>query len=211
MASPITATDFQLTAFGSDVCENIRKLLEINDKLRIFFDWAFASDGTLNSAFKVLMQDVAVAPGCIVFMPVEKIPAGYLVCNGQLVSRTTYINLFAILGTTSGVGDGSTTFALPDLQGKFLMGASGIYPVGNTGGTANETLIVAQIPAHTHGPGSPDGDSAGFLEKTNVAGKTYDVSATGDAVVSPLTGSTGGSQSHNNLPPYRSGYWLVKH
>ena len=49
-------------------------------------------------------------------------PTGWLKCNGALLSRTTYAALFAVIGTTYGAGDGSTTFALPDLRGEFLRG-----------------------------------------------------------------------------------------
>lgn len=54
--------------------------------------------------------------------PLATVPAGWLECNGAAVSRTTYAALFAVLGTTYGVGDGSTTFALPDLRGEFVRG-----------------------------------------------------------------------------------------
>lgn len=213
MASPITGSSFDIQNFSGDVCERIRKLLEINDTLKTFFTWMFNSDGTLTDSFKVLMQDVAVAVGTVIFRPISSIPSGYLHCNGQAVSRTIYANLFAVFGTTFGTGDGSTTFNLPDFDGLFLMGSgpAGANPVGSTGGAATVTLTTAQIPAHTHGPGSPDGDSSGFLEKTAVGGKTYDVSASGDGVVSTATGSTGGGQAHDNLPPYFAGKWLVKY
>ena len=52
-------------------------------------------------------------------------PAGYLLCDGSAVSRTTYADLFAVISTTYGAGDSSTTFNVPDLQGKFPQGKSG--------------------------------------------------------------------------------------
>ena len=60
--------------------------------------------------------------GLIAFFADDEAPAGWLECDGALVSRTTYANLFAVIGTTYGAGDGSTTFALPDLRGEFLRG-----------------------------------------------------------------------------------------
>lgn len=212
MASPITAADFDLQNFAGDVCERIRKLLEINDTLKEFFEWMFNSDGTVSDAFKAEIQDVAVAVGVVVFRPIGTVPAGYLICNGQAVSRTTYANLFAVFGTTFGIGDGSTTFNLPSLQGRYLQGSgpSGAYPVGSTGGAATVTLSEAQIPAHTHPYPSGD-DASGFLLKTSVAGKSLDIAGSGDAIQVPATGSTGGGQSHENLPPYFAGYWLVKY
>jgi microcystin-dependent protein len=91
------------------------------------------------------------------------VPSGFLECNGAAVSRTTYAALFAIVGTTYGVGDGATTFNVPDLQdnvavgkspGKALAssgGANTVASTGNVGGsTANATLTEAQLAAHSH-------------------------------------------------------------
>ena len=93
----------------------------------------------------------------------SSVPAGFLECNGAAVSRTTYADLFAIVGTTYGAGNGSTTFDLPDLQDNVAMGKSGTKALASTGGantvsstgnvggsTANSTLSVAQLAAHQH-------------------------------------------------------------
>ena len=67
-----------------------------------------------------------IAPaGAVLYFAMGVAPAGWLACNGALVSRTTYALLFAAIGTLYGVGDGSTTFALPDLRGEFLRGVDG--------------------------------------------------------------------------------------
>lgn len=81
-------------------------------------------------------------------------PAGWLLCNGAAVSRTTYSRLFAIVGTTFGAGDGSTTFNVPDMRQRFPIGvaASGTgSTLGGTGGTIDHTHSV---PAHYHGMGT---------------------------------------------------------
>lgn len=214
MGSPVTSSDFTISNFSGDTCEQLRKLIQMSDTLAEFFAWMFNADGSeLSQEFKIMMQDVAVTVGAIIFYPRNSVPAGYLWANGQAVSRTLYANLFAVYGTSYGSGDGSTTFNLPDYQGKFLkmFGPGGLYPIGSSGGTTEETLTVNQIPAHAHGPGSGDPDSAGFLEKTNVAGKALDIVSSGDAVVGATTANTGGGLPHNNLPPYISGVWLVKY
>jgi microcystin-dependent protein len=94
-------------------------------------------------------------------------PDNWLLCSGQAVSRTTYAALFAIIGTTYGVGDGSTTFNLPDLRGRtpvgkddmggtpanrMTTGGSGINGVslGAAGGAQTHTLGTAEMPSHTH-------------------------------------------------------------
>lgn len=67
-------------------------------------------------------ENVATKVGTIITFPVNVTPTGFLECNGALLSRTTYADLFAVIGTTYGVGDGSTTFAIPDLRGEFIRG-----------------------------------------------------------------------------------------
>ena len=94
-------------------------------------------------------------------------PIGWLVANGAAVSRTVYAALFALLGTTHGAGDGSTTFNLPNRVDRFGVGAGWTYPLGSYGGTGPTTssagshshgaavggtvLTEAQLPSHTHG------------------------------------------------------------
>ena len=77
-------------------------------------------------------------------------PAGWLPCDGSAVSRTDYATLFAVVGTTYGAGDGSTTFNLPDLSGRVVIGVSGTHALGSTGGSETVTLTSDQLPAHSH-------------------------------------------------------------
>ena len=91
------------------------------------------------------------------------VPSGFLECNGQTVSRSTFAALFAIVGTTYGAGNGSTTFEVPDLQDNVAIGKSGTRALASTGGantvtstgnvggsTANATLSTAQLASHSH-------------------------------------------------------------
>lgn len=93
--------------------------------------------------------------------PVAWVPNGALVCAGQAVSRTTYADLFAVIGTTHGSGDGSTTFNLPDYRGRSLFGLdnmggsdAGRLSVSNTlggaGGAETHTLLSTEMPSHGH-------------------------------------------------------------
>ncbi len=86
-------------------------------------------------------------------------PSGWLECNGAAVSRSTYSDLFAIIGTIYGAGDGSTTFNVPDLQGRVMMGEGGntaartpadLESIGDTGGSQSVALVVDNLPSHSH-------------------------------------------------------------
>ena len=102
------------------------------------------------------------------------VPSGFLECNGAAVSRTTYADLFAIVSTTYGAGDGSTTFNVPDLQDNVAVGKSGTKALASTGGantvtstgnvggsTANATLSTSQLASHSHpNGGSPAGNTS---------------------------------------------------
>lgn len=77
-------------------------------------------------------------------------PQGWMLCDGSAVSRTTYAALFALIGTTYGEGDGETTFNIPDLSGRVVIGVSNSHALGTTGGSENVTLTSDQLPAHTN-------------------------------------------------------------
>jgi microcystin-dependent protein len=77
-------------------------------------------------------------------------PQGYLLCDGSAVSRTDYADLFTAIGTVYGAGDGSTTFNLPDLSGRVVLGVSQSHALGSTGGEATHVLTEQEMPAHSH-------------------------------------------------------------
>ena len=77
-------------------------------------------------------------------------PQGYLLCDGSAVSRSTYADLFSLLDTTYGEGDGETTFNLPNLSGKVIIGSSDSYQLGTTGGEETHVLTSGEIPSHNH-------------------------------------------------------------
>jgi microcystin-dependent protein len=98
----------------------------------------------------------AAIPGQVIDFAGVAIPSGYLACDGSAVSRTTYSGLFAALSTTWGVGDGSTTFNVPDLRGRTTIGSGtgtglSARTLGQqTIGEENHVLITAELAAHNH-------------------------------------------------------------
>jgi microcystin-dependent protein len=144
--------------------------------------------------------------GAIIPFGSDTIPENWLLCDGQAVSRTTYQELFSAIGTTYGNGDGSTTFNLPDLQGKIPVGKDendeDFDTLGNTGGEKEHTLTINEMPTHNHHIAVRDNNATGLYE-TKATNATGDV---GDAV----TANEGGSQPHNILQPYIVQNYIIK-
>jgi microcystin-dependent protein len=133
-------------------------------------------------------------------------PRGYAFCNGQLMSIAQNQALFSILGTTYG-GDGITTFALPDLRGRFAVGAGtgpGLtdIPLGGQFGSENGQMMVANLPQHNHGlvcdkTQGPNGDPTGGVPGNPGLGVTpyYWSDGPANGVMAPnALAPTGGSQ-----------------
>lgn len=125
------------------------------------------------------------------------IPAGYLKCDGSQVSRTTYAALFAAVGTAYGVGDGTTTFALPNLTDRFLRGA-GATALGASAGNANITLTTAQLPAHNHPYQTASDD--GWLPQFG-APKSINVGISAGSANQGAWSDRGGGGSQNYIDP----------
>lgn len=122
-------------------------------------------------------------------------PAGWLLCNGAQVSRTTEALLFSIIGTGYGIGDGTTTFNLPDGRDKTAVGVSGTKLLGSSGGAANITLATSNLPSHTHtgttGAGSAHSHTGTTGPESNDHTHGYNNSATHP------TGFQGGPNAHD--------------
>lgn len=101
-----------------------------------------------------LMPGAGTPSGAIMMFGGSAAPNGWLICNGSVVSRTTYAALFAAIGTTYGAGDGTTTFNLPDLRTRVAAGLNSTVTefnaLGKTGGEVKHTLSVAEMPSHGH-------------------------------------------------------------
>jgi microcystin-dependent protein len=138
-------------------------------------------------------------------------PVGWAFCQGQLLAIAQNDALFSLIGTTYG-GDGQTTFALPDLRGRFPVhqgqgpGLSN-YTIGEITGTETVTLTVPQLPNHTHtanaGSGGNNLSPAGNVWATDAGGNTAAYSDTSNAsMAATAIGVAGGSQPHDNIQPF---------
>ena len=141
------------------------------------------------------------------------VPAGWQLCDGTAVSRTTFDDLFAAIGTTFGTGDGSTTFNLPDIRGRGAVGLDNMGGAsadvitdaaadteGGTFGAETHVLSISEMPAHTH----PQQTST-LLQIGGMLDGGGDLGGLGGT-----TQSTGGGGAHNNLPPGLASNWIIK-
>jgi microcystin-dependent protein len=135
-------------------------------------------------------------------------PRGYMEANGQLVNISSNAALFSLYGTMYG-GDGRTTFGIPDLRGRSLVGVGdgpGLSPKtqGQKGGTETETLNTSQIPSHSHTANavtegaSKDDPTGSYIAKSG----SFRAGGTETALKAETIGNAGGGSSHNNRPPF---------
>jgi len=140
-------------------------------------------------------------------------PAGWAMCNGQLMPISQNTALFSLVGTFYG-GDGRSTFGLPNLQGSVALhhgqgpGLSP-YDIGQSGGSQNVTLLQSEIPTHSHTPRCSTGTgnrqpAAGGVWATELTGKTDYISAPdmASAMNPQALALAGNNQPHDNLQPY---------
>lgn len=162
-----------------------------------------------NSSYRKAVISSLFTPtltGSIIAFAGTTTPSGYLECNGSNVSRATYAALFSAIGVTWGAGDGTTTFTLPDLRRRTIIGKNGTASagspantVGSTGGTevSSFTLSASQIPSHDHymfTNTTGSNSMSTYAAKAGTAGAAdtkYDMNEGGSAPTIGLTSSTG--------------------
>jgi len=209
MPSPVHPSEIcaLVPSATSSLCDRILKVfLQLPAKFCSLMQWMFNEDGTLSDAFKDEAQ--VIPTGSVIARLSTSVPVGWLVCNGQEVSRTTYPTLFATIGTVYGAGNGTTTFNVPDFRDRFLYGKGTTSALGDTGGESEHTLTGDELPT--------------FPNPNNVQGVIDTIDNVGAAVTSggaiqryvaaalPAPSPTPSSQPHNTLPPYSRVVYLIK-
>lgn len=148
----------------------------------------------------------------------------WLICDGKAISRATYATLFALVGTTWGAGDGSTTFNLPDFRGRVPLGGNNAslpnaknasYATRNlaaTGGEETHVLVTNELPTHTHtltDPGHFHASNSGSFQTSTAGsdagttGTNYRTEAnTASATTGITIANTGADAAHENMPPF---------
>lgn len=153
-------------------------------------------------------------------------PTGFLMCDGSAVSGTTYAALFAVIGSTFGAGDGSTTFNVPDLRGRVLAGrdnmggtaanrltsgGSGINgaALGAAGGEETHILTQAQMQAHSHAPSIAGYEF--YIRTLGLGTGTGFQGSQGESSGATTTTDTqGGGGAHNNTQPTLVMHYIIK-
>jgi microcystin-dependent protein len=135
-------------------------------------------------------------------------PVGWALCDGQILPIIQSVALFSILGTQYG-GDGVTTFALPNLQGRVAVHEGNGFVIGQTGGEQAVTLTASQMPAHNHAAQCVNAKATkpnpvGNVWAQDAAGTTaeYSSAAPNAAMGGAAIGVAGGGQPHDNMQPY---------
>lgn len=178
-----------------------------------------ASEDYVDDAIAAISETSPVLSGTIQMYAGATPPSGYLFCDGAAVSRATYSVLFAILSTTYGAGDTTTTFNVPDLRGRIPIGVGTGIGGGGTGtglpasgsaltavaraGWKGAETVTADLAAHTHtvyGSLVPQGTGTNVRQLTDV----------GSGDNNELTSSTGAAGGHANIQPVMGVNFIIK-
>lgn len=202
MPSPVAPSQFcdGVPTANSDLCIKVSKFFGIAQLLCDFFSWFLTVDGAISEEAKTEIAASLVPTGTFAFSATLNMGSLYLLCDGRAVSRTTYAALFTQIGTRYGAGDGSTTFNLPDFQGRSPIGAGSgaglTFRDINSPEVGEEKHVQteAELVAHTHTWASP-----GTRTEELGGGKNQAWART--AATPEETGETGGGVGFNVVHP----------
>lgn len=184
-----------------------------------------AADGVSSTDLATVGQVQSAAPiGSVVSFAGINAPSGWALCFGQELSRTDYASLFAVIGTTFGAGNGSSTFNVPDCRGRIEVGKDDMggtdstrmnffgtlaKTIGGVFGSASHILTVGQLPAHSHGINDPGHAHGGVQNSPAAQGRGDQLPAVAQANLgaSGVSGTgitiqnTGSGEAHTNTQP----------
>ena len=187
-----TALFTSFTAFGRNALLDAANLMLLRWRWQVMTDAEWdETEAAITKAIEALMTNTEI--GTIKWRA-GGIQANELLCDGSTYARVDYPDLYDVLDTAYIVD--ANNFTVPDLVRRTIVGEGSGWNVGDTGGAEEHTLTEAEIPAHTHSYTTPtfniDVESVGVPDPTGV----------GNPQLPATTGSTGGGQAHNNMPPY---------
>lgn len=159
-----------------------------------------------NNLYAVEVGTIAIQTGTVIAFAANSAPNGYLICNGAAVNRTTYAELFAVIGTTYGSGDGSTTFNVPNLTDKFIQG-SGTAGTSKAAGLPNitGTADVAQGASRSYNA------TGAFQQTNNGNGGNWDTSANCKLNINASRSSSIYGKSSTVQPPALTMRYYIKY
>lgn len=169
---------------------------------------ALAAKETPTPSIAPLASDPFI--GTVALFAFDYPPVGWMLCNGSLLPISSYQELFSLLGTRYG-GDGISNFALPDFRGRMPVGvgqgAGNNLVMGQTGGTATNTISVAQLPSHSHSFNVSANPGTSFVATGNFPANNRDGilhygTTANQTMASQAISATGGGQALNNMPPF---------
>lgn len=212
MPSPVVPSQFcdAIPSASADLCVRLTRFFNVVNLLCDFFSYFLDSDGTISdTAITEITQSIAPS-GAYMWAATTNVGNGWLLCNGAAVSRTTYANLFAAIGTRYGAGDGSTTFNVPNGSSRSLMAAGAGVGLSNRDinsifvGEETHLQTIAEMPSHHHtiasfASGATGGDGGDILNEPDPG-----VDHSHD------TGDTGGGTAFNVIHPCLIAYLFIK-
>ena len=178
--------------------------LEVEGDLKIQGNVVFQDDTSINTA------PTSLPPGVMIPFAGTTAPDGWFLCFGQEISRDTYSDLFAAISNTYGIGDGTTTFNLPDLRGRMVIG------IDNMGGDSANRVENEQADVLGGNAGSEKHLLTQDELPSNNGYISHSMRGQGDSggsfsyVHSLNTGPVGSDMPHNNMPPYISLNYIIK-